>query len=49
MKFEKVSTYPNAVIPYRSTSGSAGYDFECVEYTIIPPHSITLIPTGIKA
>ena len=49
MKFEKITKYPNAVIPYRSTAGSAGYDFECVENTIIHPYSIALIPTGIKA
>ena len=49
MKFERVSKYPEATIPYRSTAGSAGYDFECAEYTIIPPRKIVLIPTGIKA
>ena len=49
MRFEQISQYPNATIPYRSTAGSAGYDFECVEDTVIHPHSIKLIPTGIKA
>ena len=49
MYFERVSYCPNAVLPYRSTIGSAGYDFECVEDTVIKPHSIALIPTGIKA
>ena len=48
MKFEQISKYPAATLPRRATSGSAGYDFECVEDTIIPPHSIRLIPTGIK-
>ena len=49
MKFERIAKYPNAALPKRATKGAAGYDFECVETTIIPPHSIRLIPTGIKA
>ena len=49
MKFEAITTYPNATLPKRSTKGAAGYDFECVIDTICPAHRITLIPTGIKA
>ena len=49
MRFEKLSVCPNAVLPYRSTVGSAGYDFECYADTLIPPYQIMLIPTGIKA
>ena len=49
MKFEAITTYPNATLPKRSTKGAAGYDFECVVDTICPAHKITLIPTGIKA
>ena len=48
MKFEKLSVCPNAVLPYRSTENSAGYDFECYTDTLIPPYQIMLIPTGIK-
>lgn len=48
MKFEKLSVCPDAVLPYRSTRGSAGYDFECYADTLIPPYQIMLIPTGIK-
>ena len=48
MKFEKVSKYPNAVIPYRATEHSAGYDFVAAEGVYVRPHSISLIPTGIK-
>ena len=48
MKFEKLSVCPNAVLPYRSTENSAGYDFECYADTLIPPYQIMLIPTGIK-
>ena len=48
MKFEIVSKYPNAVIPYRATEHSAGYDFVAAEGVYVRPHSISLIPTGIK-
>ena len=48
MKFERVSKYPNAVIPYRATEHSAGYDFVAAEVIYVRPHSISLIPTGIK-
>lgn len=48
MKFERVSKYPNAVIPYRATEHSAGYDFIAAEGVYVRPHSISLIPTGIK-
>ena len=38
-------------LPVRKTKGSAGYDFEAGEDTLIPAKSVlpTLIPTGIKA
>ena len=38
-------------LPIRKTKGSAGYDFEAAEDTLIPAKSTlpTLIPTGIKA
>lgn len=49
MRFERISTYPNVNLPVRATTGAAGYDFECACKTEIPPHSIALIPTGIKA
>lgn len=48
MKFERVSKYPNAIIPYRATEHSAGYDFVAAEGVYVRPHSISLIPTGIK-
>lgn len=37
IKFERVFKYPDAVIPTRSTAGSAGYDFTIAENIIIPP------------
>ena len=48
MRFERLSICPDAVLPVRSTAGSAGYDFECYTDTLIPPYQIQLIPTGIK-
>lgn len=53
-KFEKVERVKNLnfKLPERKTSKSAGYDFECLEDTYIPPYKIgdkpTLVPTGIK-
>lgn len=49
MKFEKVSTYPNAQLPQRATKGSAGYDFFVAEDVEIPAGAIVLVPTGVKA
>lgn len=36
MKFERVSKYPDAVLPVRKTAKSAGYDFAVAEDIIIP-------------
>lgn len=47
-RFEAVNQYPDAVMPVRSTTNSAGYDLFCAENTEILPHSIRLIPTGVK-
>ena len=49
MKFEKVSAYPNAVLPTRATKGSAGYDFTVAADTVCPAGKVTYVPTGIKA
>lgn len=38
IKFERVSKYPDAVLPKRATSQSAGYDFCVAEDIIIPSH-----------
>lgn len=48
MKFERVSDYPDAVIPTRATKGSAGYDFTVAEDTYCHPGKVTYVPTGIK-
>lgn len=38
IKFERVSKYPDAVIPTRGTANSAGYDFTVAEDIVIPPY-----------
>lgn len=48
MKFERVSKYPDAVLPARATTGSAGYDFTVAEDTFCPYNQVTYVPTGIK-
>ena len=35
-KFERVAKYPDAILPTRATTGSAGYDFYCAEDTVVP-------------
>jgi dUTP pyrophosphatase len=48
MRFERVSKYPDAVLPTRATKGSAGYDFTVAEETFCPYNQVTYVPTGIK-
>lgn len=38
MKFERVSKYPDAVLPVRKTAKSAGYDFTVAEDIIVPSY-----------
>jgi dUTP pyrophosphatase len=49
--FAVVTAYETASInlPRRKTTKSAGYDFEAAENMTIQPHSLAIIPTGIKA
>lgn len=47
-RFERIAAYPNAVLPIRETEHSAGYDMFCAEETIVPPHQLARIPTGVK-
>lgn len=48
MKFERISNYPDAIIPTRATKGSAGYDFTVAADTFCPYNEVTYVPTGIK-
>ena len=48
-KFEKVSYRDDAIIPVRSTTGSAGYDLISPDDFIIEPGEKQLIWLGIKA
>lgn len=38
IKFERISKYPDAVLPQRATAQSAGYDFCVAEDIVIPSH-----------
>ena len=49
--FEVVSKYEGKGIniPTRHTAASAGYDMEAAEETVLAPHRVTIVPTGLKA
>jgi len=48
-KFEIISKYPNAILPIRKTSKSAGYDICAYEDITILPGTASVVNTGIKA
>lgn len=39
----------NGKLPERATAHSAGYDFFAAEDTVIPPHTVKVVWTGVKA
>lgn len=41
-------THPNAKMPARATTGSAGYDIHCVEDFLLRPGVPTLVKTGLQ-
>lgn len=48
--FEPIEKYIADVIrPTRKTASSAGYDLAAVENTVLAPHKVTLVATGVKA
>ena len=49
--FEIVREYEGRGIrlPRRRTAGSAGYDIEAAEETVIEPGELAFVPTGLKA
>lgn len=49
--FEIVTSYEGCGIhlPVRKTAKSAGYDLEAAETTVLAPHAVTVVPTGLKA
>ncbi|WP_419520151.1 dUTP diphosphatase [Megasphaera massiliensis] len=49
--FEIVTAYKDRDIhiPIRKTAKSAGYDLEAAETTVLAPHAVTVVPTGLKA
>jgi len=48
--FEIVSKYQdkNIHLPGRKTACSAGYDLEAAEESVLLPHQVVLVPTGLK-
>lgn len=49
-KFEVCSKYADKGInlPERKTKLSAGYDLEAAQDFLLPPHSVHVVPTGLK-
>ena len=49
--FEFVAAYAKKELslPTRKTGSSAGYDISAAEDVVLNPHSVTLVPTGLKA
>ena len=49
--FQVVEEYQkqNVIIPQRKTANSAGYDIASAVDVDLPPHKVTLVPTGLKA
>ena len=49
--FARILAYQECDVPLptRKTRYSAGYDIATAESVVIPPHKVTLIPTGLKA
>ena len=50
-RFEVVEAFQNRDLhlPERKTSGSAGYDFFCVDDAALTKNSVTVLKTGIRA
>lgn len=48
IKFERVSAYPNIVLPERKTAFSAGYDFTVAEDITIPSYPSMIDYEGFK-
>jgi dUTP pyrophosphatase len=45
--FKIARTHPDAIVPKRATTGSAGYDLHAVENVLIPARTWKAIETGI--
>lgn len=45
--FKVAKLHPDALIPHRADTGSAGYDLTTVETLTIPPGEQALVPTGL--
>lgn len=49
LKEDILGLYENIILPKRSTSGSAGYDFVTPVNIVLNPGESVLVPTGIRA
>ena len=49
IRFQKVTSADNGIIPVRATSGSCGYDFATPVDIECLPHKVTKVQTNIKA
>ena len=47
--FLKVNEELDTKLPERQTKASAGYDFYVIEDVTIPPQSVVMLPTNVKA
>ena len=47
--FLKVNENLDTKLPERQTKASAGYDFYVIEDVTIPPQSVVMLPTNVKA
>lgn len=49
--FEVITAYQDKGIslPQRKTAKSAGYDLAAAETVVLQPHTVTVVPTGLKA
>lgn len=49
--FEKITEYAETdiLLPKRQTAHAAGYDFYLPQKVVLPPQTVQLVPTGLKA
>ena len=49
--FATIAAYQDAgiILPQRKTKYSAGYDLASAETVVVPPQTVVLLPTGVKA
>jgi len=48
-RFEVLPEHLGVSLPRRATPASAGYDLAAAETVLVPPGSVALVPTGLRA